>query len=332
MVWSEMYDRLLVYKEAHNGSTDVQMKNPECNRLREWVQTQRKVYRQGDLSIVRIAMLESIGGFKWKREVVDKAWMQIYRRLVAYKEKYGDTLVPQNFNKDIKLGRWVGKQRRVCIDKDRIELLNKIGFTWNAKLDRHWQRMYKRLEAYTKEHGTACVKRTNADRTFANWVERQRRVCRGKIRVDLLNAIGFEWNPQNENDENWVDMYQRLIAFTKRYGSPRIRKQSCTGERQLVNWVHQQRQFCIQVNRVRLLDGIGFVWNVRDEWDDMYDRLLEYNDKHGNPNVPEGCEEDPQLANWVANQRYSCEREDRIELLNEIGFVWCRKQGKLLSS
>jgi hypothetical protein len=38
--------------------------------------------------------------------------------------------------------------------------------------------------------------------------------------------------------------------------------------------------------------------------------------------VPRAYKPDPQLANWVHKQRQSCEKKDRVELLNKIGFVW----------
>lgn len=54
----------------------------------------------------------------------------------------------------------------------------------------------------------------------------------------------------------------------------------------------------------------------------MYESLVAYKKKHGTTIVPQQYEADPQLGNWVQNQRRTCEEEDRIDLLNEIGFVW----------
>jgi hypothetical protein len=314
-LWSEMYDRLLIYKEQHNGSSNVPTRKSVHGSLGDWVVKQRTLYRRGELSIVRIAILESVG-FQWKLQVFNLAWMKMYRRLEAYNQKYGNTRVPQKFKKDRQLGSWVDKQRRLCKDKDRVELLNKIGFTWNV----NWQLMYQRLVAYTEEHGTTCVPQNyKADPKLADWVKKQRQICKQRGRIDLLNDIGFEWNLVHDN---WIDMYQRLVAFKIRHGTTCVRKGNNKAEHRLANWVQRQRQFCKEDDRVKLLNKIDFVWNVQNEWRVMYESLVAYKKKHGTTIVPQQYEADPQLGNWVQNQRRTCEEEDRIDLLNEIGFVW----------
>ena len=56
----------------------------------------------------------------------------MYQRLLTYKKKHGTTCVPKNYKADPQLGNWVNKQRTCCKDNDRIDLLNNIGFIWNA--------------------------------------------------------------------------------------------------------------------------------------------------------------------------------------------------------
>jgi hypothetical protein len=63
-------------------------------------------------------------------------WMEIYRRLVAYKNKYGTTHVPSSWEPDPKLGKWVGNQRIRCKRKDRVDLMNQIGFELGYLRDR----------------------------------------------------------------------------------------------------------------------------------------------------------------------------------------------------
>jgi len=59
-------------------------------------------------------------------------WRVVYQRLLTYKKKYGTTRVPKRFKADPQLGIWVQTQRHSCKKKDRIDLLNDIGFIWNA--------------------------------------------------------------------------------------------------------------------------------------------------------------------------------------------------------
>jgi hypothetical protein len=52
----------------------------------------------------------------------------MYDRLVVFKKKYKTTRVPAEWKEDPKFGRWVSRQREICKDRGRIELLNVIDF------------------------------------------------------------------------------------------------------------------------------------------------------------------------------------------------------------
>jgi Helicase associated domain len=58
----------------------------------------------------------------------------------------------------------------------------------------------------------------------------------------------------------------------------------------------------------------------------MYQRLTKYKAKHGDCNIPSAFPSDPDLANWVANQRHRKKigslSADRVRKLDEIGFLW----------
>lgn len=73
------------------------------------------------------------------------------------------------------------------------------------------------------------------------------------------------------------------------------------------------------------------------QWNHMHKKLVEYKGKHGHVMVPHGNKNDKelnQLGRWVANQRVfynmHCKgklghiKPTRIEVLNDIGFVWNR--------
>jgi len=135
--------------------------------------------------------------------------MGMYHELLSYKEQHGgSTNVPHDYRKNgAKLGRWVLNQRHFCKKKERVDLLNKIGFVWKltgnqkgkAVNQRQWMEMYKRLEKYKQEHNSTCVPtKYDADPGLGTWVKRQRqnrnkKEKMGKERLDLLNKIGFAW-------------------------------------------------------------------------------------------------------------------------------------------
>jgi hypothetical protein len=58
-------------------------------------------------------------------------------------------------------------------------------------------------------------------------------------------------------------------------------------------------------------------------WMEMYRRLVAYEEIHGDTRVPARYKEDPKLGRWVSTRRHrSKDKEDCIDLLNEIMFEW----------
>ena len=108
-----------------------------------------------------------------------------------------------------------------------------------------------------------------------------------------------------------------------------------------------QRQFNknnkLASERIEALEDIGVEWtrpkggSKPDDpaWWKRFADLKVYKEKHGDCNVPINDKANPQLANWVYNQRACYHRfidenrkqspgitKERIEALNEIGFEW----------
>jgi len=140
--WEKKFGWLVEYKKAHKGSTlvpHIYDANPE---LGMWTSKQRVTYKEKKLSTERINRLNGIG-FVWK-VCTQVPWIESYNRLVAYKEKYGTTVVPQIYPEDPSLGLWVTKQRQRCKKEDRIQLLKDIDFVWDARPDGGWKRCTNR--------------------------------------------------------------------------------------------------------------------------------------------------------------------------------------------
>lgn len=247
----------------------------------------------------------------------------MYQRLVAYKEKYNTTFVPERYKEDSQLGFWILSQRRGCKHQDRINLLNDIGFHWDARTD-SWMEMYKRLDVYKEKYkNTRVPGQYKADPQLGVWVFTQRQCCKEKYRVDLLNNINFEWNAQRDG---WIEMYQRLVAYKKEHKTVYV-PQTYKRDPKLATWAHVQRRCCKDRGRVDLLKDIGFELSLRRKysWMDMYQRLVTYKKNTNTAYVPRSNKGDPRRGVWVFNQRQRCKDKHRIDLLNEIGFEWKSK-------
>lgn len=84
--------------------------------------------------------------------------------------------------------------------------------------------------------------------------------------------------------------------------------------------------------RIKRLEKEGFVWAVHEEnWERKFEQMVEYKEKYGNLSVPNN-EEFHDLFSWMFVQRRNyvkrvngekyCMSDDRVERLNQIGFVF----------
>jgi hypothetical protein len=198
--WEEMYQALLAYKKK-NGHCDV-TRVDENMQLVNWLTRQRQQHRRGKLPGDKIRLLEDIG-VVW--DSIEAHWEDMFQELVAYREKYGDCLVPVNYTEIPQLGKWVNKlrSRKSRLSEDKVKRLEEIGFYWGESLKAHWEKMFCELIAYRQEHGDCLVKSRDLENPeLGIWVVNQRRQYRkGRIppdRIKRLEEIGFVWDTRKK--------------------------------------------------------------------------------------------------------------------------------------
>lgn len=129
---------------------------------------------------------------------------------------------------------------------------------------------------------------------------------------------------------NWDEMYRALEVFRKERGNCNVCANWAKNP-QLGRWVAMQRYRRkigeLSAKCVDRLNKLGFVWSPTDRvWNEMFDRLVTFRKKHGTSDVPSQYEEDPHLANWVANQRHRKKMgsllPERAKRLDDVEFVW----------
>lgn len=101
-------------------------------------------------------------------------------------------------------------------------------------------------------------------------------------------------------------------------------------------WIHNQRQFYkngkLSAERVKLLEGIGMVWNVSiSEWEDNYGLACAYYEQYGHSNIPQeyfvmAGDDKINLGKWLSTQRNEYKKgrltANKIKLLENIGIKW----------
>ena len=183
--WGDTLRELLEYRDLH-GHCNVPIRS---GPLGAWVNNQRVV--KDKMSQDRVDLLNSVG-FVW--DMRDDAWSARFAELQEFRKLHGHCKVPMNNGP---LGIWVGKQRlaKSKMSRDRVDLLNSIGFVWNTH-DDAWSASFAELQEFRKLHGHCKVPQRKGD-PLGRWVKRQRDRKDTRLsqdQIDLLDGIGFVWS------------------------------------------------------------------------------------------------------------------------------------------
>jgi uncharacterized protein YbgA (DUF1722 family) len=129
--WDRQYEKLVDFKQ-NNGHCLVPKRNQEDTAFARWVEKQRHLHSKNIIRLGRKELLDELG-FAWGGE----RWHKHYGQLVEFKRKNGHCLVPQKYQEDVALGRWVITQRQSNSNNklrlDRKVLLDEIGFVWKGR-------------------------------------------------------------------------------------------------------------------------------------------------------------------------------------------------------
>lgn len=153
-------------------------------------------------------------------------WIEQFKQILKFKEVFGHCCVPITFTENQVLARWVKRQRYQykryqkgkpsIINASRFQMLNSIGFTWNAH-SVAWQEKFNELAAFKEARGNCNI--SSFDRKFvqlSTWAKCQRRQYKLYIsgqpsnitidRIEALKSLGFSWSrgqvPSGVSDEN----------------------------------------------------------------------------------------------------------------------------------
>ncbi len=224
----------------------------------------------------------------------------------------------------------------------------------------HWNAMLFNLALYKSKYGDANVKYNHndpRDHGLYIWLTHQRKhfraYCENKPsfmnedRVAVLETIGVTWNVRGE--VFWTKMYKDLKQYKLEKGNT-IVPRKFPENKKLGEWVtDQRRQYkhkaagrssLLSDERERKLNEIGFVWSLRNrtDWNERFQQLVRFKEAEGHCVVPQMYSLNKALGKWVSKQREqyrlylqnkpSFMTEERIAMLNDIGFAWSVKGRK----
>jgi hypothetical protein len=167
--------------------------------MRNYIEYHRTDGQKGDPE--RMKCLESIGlvddiTTRYAKEGVKEIWCGMYNQLLEFKEKHGHVKVPQHYNENKKLGRWVRYWRSKYREykrtdgkkgnPERMKRLESIGMvdditTKVAKGGAReiWYDMYNQLLEFKEKHGHVKVlDRYDENKKLGTWVRYWRNAYR----------------------------------------------------------------------------------------------------------------------------------------------------------
>ena len=331
--WEQYYQAAVRYQGAHgNLLVPKRYITPEGLSLGSWISTQRSVRSgrvPGNLSESQIMRLDALG-MVWQNRL-EVAWEDAFAHAAAYKEEYGNLLVPaQYLSPDgFRLGRWISNlrqqrangERKGLLTAKRIAKLDFLGMAWNAVSEK-WEKNYAEAVHYYNEHGNLNVPanyKTESGFSLGAWLRNLRRIYREKpetlddTQITRLEAIGMLWG--DRNDAQWMTAYQAAKSYFLQYGNLNVPiKYTASDGTALGKWVARQRAAYqhpekehgrLSPERIRLLEQIGMQWQRPGDWDDRYALVQGYLHDHGDLKIPikYKTKDGILLGNWLYRQR-----------------------------
>ena len=228
-----------------------------------------------------------------------------------------------------------------------------------------WQSMFYNLMVYKVNHDNDTNVKFTKERTPEHslylWLQNQRKHYKLYIdgkpsflneeRIKILQSVGVEWSVRG--DVFWLNMYDKLKEYKAVHGDTIVPRRWEQNTR-LGEWVtDQRRQYKYKVDRKstlltdereKKLNEIGFIWSLRGrtDWQDRFDELLKFRHENGHCIVPQFYSQNKCLGKWVSKQREQYKlylngkashmTQERIDKLNNIGFVWVAKGRRNIES
>ncbi|CAJ1935121.1 unnamed protein product [Cylindrotheca closterium] len=313
-VWNANYMKLVEFRKKH-GNCHVDARG----QLYSWIDHQRqrraKKKLRASLSDKQIQLLDDIE-FPWIPNRHEERWYAQYNRLVRFQKDHGHSDPARSTHN--KLQDWVifqrTKRERGQVSKEQIDLLDKVGFSWESKTCA-WSEMYRKLAEYYDDKGHLRVD-TDDHQNLYDWMNVQRKRYHGimiptltDICIEKLEEISFCWSLDGK-DRAWHEKYTEAVEFYKEHGHIRVTEKNNPS---LYNWIEMQGKRYKEIKghrplsekELELLEQIDFPFFEklpRLAWSEMYSKIMKYQ-KENDGRFPTSHKDDPDLNCWMRQQR-----------------------------
>ncbi|MCC8047240.1 MAG: Helicase associated domain protein [Clostridiales bacterium] len=271
-------------------------------------------------------------------------------RLRKERKKHGETRIGKKLQTDRELQRdqrfqadAESQTARETLTEEQISRLDAIGMVWTKANDSKWEKGYQAAKEYAARHGDLLVpaRYTVEDGySLGRWICRQRLDYQSdKIsaaRKKKLEAIGMVWQA-----DSWESRLELVKKWYRETGSLAISQNTVVDGVWIGKWLAFQRKALqdgkLSQRQAELLAELPADDPVKASarWKEMYQTAKEYAQAHGSlAGVPADYrgKSGTSLYNWILNQRHIRKTgkmsEEKIRLLDKIGFIWDAQAGR----
>lgn len=339
-IWEEWLGKLGTF-QLENGHCRPkrQFTSEQEMALGSWVQHQRSKFNKGNLSLERIAKLESVPNWTW--DVFESQWLHNYEQLAWYSKDFGTSRIPSTY-KDSEgkpLGKRLAKLRgkKESLSQEQIRLLEGLpDWTWDPFEDQ-WKTAYEEVKQLAGERNDSSFPRKlklSDGRSVGNWTikQRQSREFLTAEQKGLLEGLpGWSWEPYEEKKRETI---ARLSDFVRDFHHSNVPQTYVTPDGfklgQVVSRIRgEYRKNKLDPELLSFFESLdGWLWNARvDIWQIRLNLLRVFvKDKGRLPKKDEGYRGE-KLGWWVSLQRQQRNKDllepDKISELESVpNWTW----------
>lgn len=208
--WDIMFNELVAYKNKYGDFAVPRA----MSRLNKWKNRQVSFYKEGRLTPERIKKLEAID-FPW--DFLEDQWMNMYLKLIEYKNEFGNVKVLKDKGEHKKLGTWIATQKKLYnigrLLEYRKNLLIEAGvaleISRKAREDEAWENKFDEFKKYFFSNGHYVIPKSKGYNSLFNWFKNQRTYYnQGTLYEDRVNKF----------KELGIDLAERPNEYRKRVG------------------------------------------------------------------------------------------------------------------
>jgi hypothetical protein len=231
--------------------------------LKNWMNSQRKKKKNGELEIDKIIKLERLPGWYWDEFDI---WINNYECALNFAKINKHLRVPRG-----KLNTWIKGQRRrkEFLTEEQINLLEAIDcWSWDPIQDA-WGKGISELRLYQKHKNHVYVPQRYTSKTgfkLGLWVHKCRQEYKsGKLKKtrirDLETFPYWVWDPLTHL---WEEAFIKLQQFHEKEGHCKVPARHMEDDHKLGQWVSSQRskKDSLSPDRIKRLDDLGFIWDA----------------------------------------------------------------------